>query len=68
MKMFYLIDKHNQTVNHFEEAKSVAAFLLGRRISRYIIVKQGLIEGSEDKIYTANTGDVFIIQRELEGL
>ena len=65
--MFYVIDTNYNELVPYYDAKSVSVYLLGRRISNYIVIKWDE-ESKESKLYTPSTGDVFTIEKELETL
>lgn len=62
---YYVISKVTGAVDVRDNAKSVAAHLLGRDLRNLFIIKS---DDNGDRLYTPSTGDVFVIEKELEAL
>ena len=61
--MFYLVNKQADQIMPFEKARSVAAHMLGRRMSHYFVVKS---DAQGDRVVPWPSTDVFEIQQVLE--
>ena len=65
--MFYVIDTNYNELVPYYDAKSVSVYLLGRRLSKYIVIKWDE-ESNESKLYTPSSTDITTIEKELESL
>jgi hypothetical protein len=60
--VYRVINKSDNKVQHFREARLVAAHLLGRRISNLIVIKS---DDAGDRLIQFTSADVAQCEREL---
>lgn len=60
---YYLIYKPTVTALKFHSASNVAIYLLGRKWSDFIIIKE---DDNGQRLYNSTTGDIAVIEHELE--
>lgn len=56
--------EHRNTVKHFKAARSVACYMLGRRIGEYVILK--LDNNAAPRVVIPKTSEVTGMEKELE--